>query len=654
MLFDRAGTLLTPSPRTTPDRWATQNRTYPVWADRPGPRDPYLTPYIIEPERVVAEGRGRRVVLVTASQSAKSESILDLMGHRLDQRPVPCLYVGPNKQFVTEQFEPRVVSLFDQAPTLMAKVQRGKKTTKTRKVVAGVPVRLAHAGSSAALKSDPAGLAFVDEYDEMLANVKGQGDPLGLVEHRGDTFADFVCLVTSTPKKGVVHPELDQKSGLAFWGKAPSDDVRESPIWNLWQQGTRHHWCWPCLHCGEYFVPRFDRLRWPEGATATEARENAWIECPRPQCGGVMQDQDKRLLNDRGRYVAPGQTVNANGFVDGEPEKTLTISFWVSGLCSPFVTFGERAAEYIEAEALGDSAMVQRSVNAGFGELYAPGGRDIKEWQQIARRRLPHRFGEVPDKVVRVTAAVDVQKTALYWSKRGWGERGTSWQIESGFLHGYTDQPEVWTDLANVLLDDCEGLHVSLALIDSGFRPDKPEEGWTNVVYEFCRRFKSFCRPTKGYDKLDAPIKRGVGKVTIPGRGTQQEIDIVRLDTDFWKTRLHERLAWPHDQPGGFHLSADATDDYCKQLVSEVRVVAPSGKPEWVKVSRQNHFLDVEAMNEAAGHMIGAQKIPLGMTHAGEKAAKPVRPAAPAEPTPQMPAMPPRDPWVGRRGWFGR
>lgn len=546
-----------------------------------------------------------------------------------------------------------MVSLFDQAPTLMRKVQRGKKSTKTRKIVAGVPVRLAHAGSSAALKSDPAGFACVDEYDEMLANVKGQGDPLGLVEHRGDTFADYVCLVTSTPKTGVVHPERDEESGLEFWGKAPSEDTRESPIWNLWQQGTRHHWCWPCPHCEEYFVPRFDRLRWPEGATADEARRRSWLECPR--CGGVIEEADKRDLNARGRYVAPGQLVDRDGNVSGEAARTLTLSFWVSGLCSPFVTFGERAAEFIEAEALGDTAMIQRATNAGFGELYAPGGRDIKEWQQIARRRMPHRFGELPDKVLRLTAAVDVQKSALYYSVRGWGERGTSWQIESGFFAGYTDQPEVWSSLANALLAGFDEMRIALALIDSGFRPDKPEEGWTNVVYEFCRRFKSFCRPTKGYDKLDAPIKRGVGKVTIPGRGAQQEIDIVRLDTDFWKTRLNERLAWPHDQPGGFHLSADATDDYCKQLVSEVRVVAPSGKPEWVRVSRQNHFLDVEAMNEAAGHMIGAQKIPLGMTRVGEKAARPSRPAPPAqEHETRMPAAPPRDPWVAPRGWFGR
>ncbi|MBD0318828.1 MAG: glycosyltransferase family 4 protein, partial [Gemmatimonadetes bacterium] len=51
----------------------------------------------------------------------------------------PILYVGPSQQFLREQFEPRIKDLLDQAPTLRGKVARGKKMTKTRKVIAGVP-----------------------------------------------------------------------------------------------------------------------------------------------------------------------------------------------------------------------------------------------------------------------------------------------------------------------------------------------------------------------------------------------------------------------------------------------------------------------------------------------------------------------------------
>ena len=579
----------------------------------PGPRDPDLTPYIIPVERAAANCERRRIVIVTASQSAKTEMLLDIAGQRLDQKPAPILYVGPNKQFLTEQFEPRIMALLDEAPTLTNKLARGKRMTKTRKVIAGVPFRLAHAGSSAALKSDPAALALVDEYDEMLANVKGQGDPLGLVERRGDTYADFVSVVTSTCRVGMVDTVRDEKSGLMFWAPANAEDI-ESPIWRLWQEGTRHHWAWPCPHCAEYFVPRFDCLRFPENTTPILAARETFLECPR--CGGVILEQHKTEMNARGRYVAPGQSIDTDGVVHGDPPETTALSFWVSGLASPFVTFGDRVRVYVEAVTMGDDAMIQTAVNAGFGELYAPGGRDLKEWQQVAHRRMPHKFGEVPVEVVRVTAAVDVQKTGLFYSIRGWGARATSWQIESGELAGYTNEPEVWGDLANVLLSTYGDMHVSLALVDSGFRPNKPNEGPTNVVYDFCHRFRRFVKPTKGYATLDAPCKKTKTKLTIPGRGLTVSLELVRLDTDFWKSRLHERLSWPPEQPGGFWLSRDATDDYCRQLVSEVRKVAPTGKPQWIMVSRRNHYFDCEAMNEAAGHLLAVQKIPLGATRA--------------------------------------
>jgi len=228
------------------------------------------------------------------------------------------------------------MNLLDEAETLSAKVVRGRRMKKTLKVVAGVPVRLAHAGSSAALKSSPAALALVDEYDEMLANVKGQGDPLGLVEARGETYADFVTAITSTPSRGLIETEHDPESGLTFWKIADPEAV-ESAIWKLWQSGTRHHFCWPCLHCDKYFVPRFEQMRWPENATPAEAAKSAQLQCP--HCGGLHTDDDKQEMNAKGLYVAPGQWVE-DGEVQGEPVENATVSFWASGLASPFVTWG--------------------------------------------------------------------------------------------------------------------------------------------------------------------------------------------------------------------------------------------------------------------------------------------------------------------------
>ncbi|WP_176234541.1 phage terminase large subunit family protein, partial [Marivita cryptomonadis] len=192
-----------PSEKRDPADWAAVHRIYPETAGIPGPRDPGLTPYMIPWSSAVHRGGYRRAVAVTSAQSGKTDSMLDIIGARLDQRPAPILYVGPTKEFLTDQFEPRLMALLDEADTLANKVVRGRRMKKTLKHVAGVRLRLAHAGSSTALKSDPAALALIDEYDEMMASVKGQGDVLGLVEARGETYADFVTAITSTPARGL-------------------------------------------------------------------------------------------------------------------------------------------------------------------------------------------------------------------------------------------------------------------------------------------------------------------------------------------------------------------------------------------------------------------------------------------------------------------
>ena len=117
--------IATPMPRTTPDDWGARNRVYPPSSGKPGPRDPHYTPYMIAFGRAVAGHQYKRVVGIVGSQMGKTDTFLDVIGQRLDQRPVPILYVGPTQAFVTDQFEPRVMALLDEAPTLARKVARG-------------------------------------------------------------------------------------------------------------------------------------------------------------------------------------------------------------------------------------------------------------------------------------------------------------------------------------------------------------------------------------------------------------------------------------------------------------------------------------------------------------------------------------------------
>lgn len=590
-----------------PDEWGANNRVYGPGTGVPGQRDPWLTPYNIPFARAFGDPRYRRVVLVEGAQGGKTESFLDIIGERLDNRPAPGLYVGPSKEFVTDQFEPRLVELFRQSRSLLPKVLGGidgKRQKKTLKRVNGTRLRLAHAGSSTALKSDPASYALVDEYDEMLRNVKGQGDPLGLVEARGDTYADFTVGVTSTPSVGMVETEIDPISGLEFWKVAEEDDLK-SPIWRLWQSGTRHHWCWPCPHCGRYFVLRSSCLKWPKGATPAQARRSAYVCCPHDGCGGVIEEADKAALNARGMFVAPGQAIDNVGNVTGDPVDCSTLSFWVSGLASPFVTFGQRAEVFLVATRSKEGAKIQTAVNSQFGELFVDGAGDVPEWQAIHSRRLPYRFNEIPAGARYLTFGGDVQKNRIPFVVRAWGPRATSWLIRHDELMGPTDQIDIWNDLAELLTEPIGGRLIKLAFIDSGFRPGKKFSVPVHRVYEFCRRFRRFVFPTKGSSKpLIKPIVQSKIEVTQQGTTSKYGLDLIRLDPDHWKSFVHERLEWPPDQPGAWHIGQDATEDYCKQLIAEARIIAPSGKPQWIERSRENHYLDAEALAAAAAHML--------------------------------------------------
>lgn len=652
-----------PTKKTTPDDWAHDNRIYKPSAGRPGPRDPSYTPYVVPFARAFdpawqLANLGHRydaLALVTSSQAGKTDVVLDVIGWTVDQRPAPVMYVGPNKEFLHKEIEPRLTAMLTGSPRLAEKLAQGKRNNRFRKVVGGVPIGLAWAGSNVSLRGMAAQTAIVDELDAIDPNIQGNGDPFGLLEARGFSFANRIRAAISTPLTGAVDVVVDSVSGLELWRVMDPEDV-QSPIWRLWQSGTMHHFCWPCPQCDEFFVPRFKQLRFPEGATPAEAKRTAHLECPR--CGGVIEEHHKRDMNARGVYVAPGQTVAPDGTVSGEPPESTTLSMWASGLCSPMVTFGERAASYVTAKNSGEQSKLQSVINTGFGECFAPGGGDVPEWEEVAKCRRPYKKGDVPDGVRIVTMTVDVQTKRLVYVIRGWGHAGTSWLLDLGELYGETTQEKVWNDLALLLKRPVGAFTIRRCFVDSGFRPGKPVNIPVNRVYEFCRRFRGLAYATKGKNYQDRPLIQSRIEVTATGNTKPYGLELMWLDTDWCKSWVHERLRWGTEQPGSWYLPEDVSDGYCKQIVSEARVRKPSGAPEWVPRSRENHYLDCEAMHAALQHSLNLHLLgpaPARAPDAPEptppeptrEAARP-QSSAPKQSTPAAAQAPPKPPVVAQ------
>jgi phage terminase large subunit GpA-like protein len=387
-------------------------------------------------------------------------------------------------------------------------------------------------GSPASLAGDQAADVYIDEFDKMTSGVKGDADVFSLAKARADTYADRKIAVTSTPLRGLVETYRDDASGLEFWALAEPSDI-ESPIWAKWQSGTRHHWAWKCPHCECWFIPRIRDLKYPEGAEPAMARRNTWLLCPANGC--IIEEKSKAAMNAAGQFIAPGQAFNGD-VIEGEPPDSSNLSLWVSGLASPFLSWGERIEELLAADAMGDAESRQGAQNKA-GELWSPVAGETLDWQTIANRREPYETNTIPEGVVYLTLGCDVQGDRLVYVIRGWGARSTSWLIEQGELLGDTSQTPVWGDLAEKLITPIDGCIIKLAFIDSGFRPGKKFAVPLNRIYQFCRRFKRFAFPTKGSSSaMTKPLVKVRPDVTKQGEVNKYGLELIRLDSDHWKS----------------------------------------------------------------------------------------------------------------------
>lgn len=600
-------------PRTS-DLWADENRILPKGSAEPGRWRSSRNPYMIAIVRAFSKPAVRRIIFIMGSQMGKSVSMQNIIGHRLDDDPVPIIYVGPTQSNIDNVVEPKIMDMFKNCPSLWDKLAKGQKSTKHHKKVSGVSLRLAWAGSATELASDSAGIGLVDELDRMEQDVKGEGSPVELTEARTSVYADGKIGVTSTPTEGNVEVIVHEKTGIAHWGVS---DMVVSPVWRLWQEGSRHEWAVPCPECHEYFIPRFRLLWWPEGSTAQQVSKTARLNCP--NCGGQCEDKHKSWMNRYGVFVAPGQKPNTwepgegilvrdhnsmeeemvpwNDYMETD---TPNHSFWVSGIMSfsSKKSFGFLAAKFLQAAASGEPERIKGVINTDFGELYRVSG-DAPKWTKVKTCIADYLSSTVPPGVKRVVCGVDVQKNRLVYVVRGFGDGKESWKIEDGELWGSTDKQEVWDQLEDLLKSEWGGFHIAKMAIDSGYRPE--------MVYAFCRKHRIKALAVKGHDSLDKPYYASKIDVTINGKTHKGGLQLWHFSSDITKSWVHARVNW--DEEAGetctWHISNDTSDEYCKQVVAEQRAIKPSGKVIWIKVSNENHYLDCEGLCYLAINIAG-------------------------------------------------
>ena len=301
------------------------------------------------------------------------------------------------------------------------------------------------------------------------------------------------------------------------------------------------------------------------------------------------------------------------------------------------------AAEY-QNEPL---PVVDRSVE----ELTAP---------EIADKlnRYPRQF--VPLACQHLSMMVDVQKEALYWAICAWEENFTGYVIDYG---AYPEQRRPYFTLRDItkrlsdvskaksvegaLLEGLEALtgtylgrewkredgatmRIERCLVDANYRSD--------TVYQFCREssragvvMPSHGQGVKASSMPFAMYARKPGDRVghywrVPNVAKKRIIRHVMIDTNYWKSFLHARLAVPRGDPGCLSLFGEHAETHrmlADHLIAEYRTTnTAKGRTveEWSERPGRpdNHFLDC-----LVGCAVGASM--QGATLAGSNGFKPAR-----------------------------
>jgi len=214
--------------------------------------------------------------------------------------------------------------------------------------------------------------------------------------------------------------------------------------------------------------------------------------------------------------------------------------------------------------------------------------------EEVQAKRNGLERGVVPEEATVLTAFVDVHKNILYWAVVAWGEHFRGWVVDYGT---FPPQPrrmflssEAPTPLAHVfqgmgedgaiqagvehIVSELIGRkwpttgggrrQVERVLIDAGYKP--------HLVYAACRKVGPPAMPSRGVgiragNKPITQYKRRPGwrighHWYIPSTVGTGDIPHACIDTNYWKTRVHEGFAMAPGDPGAITLWGDETADH--------------------------------------------------------------------------------------------
>ena len=500
----------------------------------------------------------REIVFKTSAQVGKTEIINNIVAYFAHQDPAPMLIIQPSLDMAEAWSKDRLSPMIRDTDVLHDLFgdprTRDSGNTLLHKKFPGGHVTMAGANSPSSLASRPVRIVLLDEEDRYPASAGTEGDPGSLAEKRTTTFWNRLLVVASTPTvKGF------------------------SKIDSRYERSDRRKYFVPCPHCDTYQTLKWANIRWEE-----RKAETAHYVCE--SCGSILTDADKPTMLAKGEWRA-------------EEPQTSIIGFHISELYSPWVTWPEMVAKFLDAKRFPETLKVW--INTSLGETWEEEGEGVDHESLLARKE---NWGkQLPEGVVAITAGVDVQDDRLEAEVIGWGEDEESWSLQYHVIHGDPGQKQVWEDLDKVLEQRFRHptgvtLQVGCACVDSAGHH-------TQAVYGYVKkRQMKRIFAIKGASQTGKPI---VGKWS---RNNALKVKLFPIGTDTAKEAVYSRLKLTEPGAGYCHFPSHYSEDYFRQLTAErmvTRFVKGFPKRVWEKpAGRRNEALDCRVYGLAALYIL--------------------------------------------------
>lgn len=506
-----------------------------------------------------------KIVLCFGAQIGKTETELNMIGYALDQTASPVMMVYPTDAIAKFASDKRVQPMIKSVKSINDKFDENSKLLELD-FNNGNYMVLVGANSPSSLSSRSIKYLFFDEIDKYPAFAGKEADPIKLATERTKTFVDKKIVMVSTPT------------------------VESGNIWQAFMSANeRRQYYVPCPYCGVSQVLKFKQIKWPDehNDNVDMIRDTAYYECE--HCGEHIYDRHKMEMLRSGEWRA----------VNESQSKVRSVSYHLSSIYSPWVTFGDVAYEFKNSK--GTPATLMNFINSWLAEPWK--SSKTKSTQNLEFTQSSYPCGVVPDKAVLLIASVDVQLDHFWWEVRAYAPGVKSYLIDYG-------QASTWEDLEEIIINReypseyGEPRQVMKAGIDSGFRTDE--------VYQFCSRFPEVCIPIKGssnHSTMAAPYT-----MTSIEKGVVGGLKLYVLNTDYWKDFIFARMIRPADEDSTIHLYKNCPQEYSDHLRSEEKQEIRNVKTgavtvQWKPLTSHpvNHLLDTCTYNAAVADIAGVK-----------------------------------------------